>query len=90
MGCRIVGLPGRGLCFCFPVFFYFCIDSLLQRIPDGIYKEHGNVAIMKGTKMDLQTIDNILGIISLTLVTVSIVATAYGVISIIRLERGAK
>ena len=45
---------------------------------------------MKGTKMDLQTIDNILGIISLTLVTVSIVATAYGVISIIRLEWGAK
>jgi len=45
---------------------------------------------MKGTKMDLQTIDNILGIISLTLVTVAIVGTGYGVISIIRLERGAK
>ena len=84
--CRIARF---GLCFCFPVFFYFYIDSLLQWIPNGIYKEHGNHAIMKGTKMDFQTIDNILGIIGLTLVTISIVTTAYGVISIIRSERGA-
>jgi len=48
------------------------------------------LTIREGKTMDFQTIDNILGILSVTLMTVAIVGTVYGVISVIRLERGAK
>ena len=38
----------------------------------------------------METIETIINILSIALVTVAVLGTAYAVISIIRLERGAK
>jgi len=68
------------LCFSFPVFFYFCIDSLLQWIPDGIYKGHGNHAIMKGITMLSDTI---------AITGLAAILATIATIAIIRVIRGA-
>ncbi len=81
MGCRDCRVAGFGLCFYFPVFFYFFIDSLLQWIPIGIYIEHGNHANIKGTTMLADTI---------AFTGIAAILATIATIALTRVIRGAK